>query len=60
MDFSGGQKLKNCILTLNFTFSGRHAFRSSLNFQKLMQVRYTSDLRTFQVVKIFFPRSGGS
>ena len=22
-----------------------------------MQVRYTSDLRTFQVVKIFFPRS---
>ena len=23
-----------------------------------MQVRYTSDLRTFHVVKIFFPRSG--
>ena len=66
--FQGLKNVKNCILTLNFTFLGqlgslitsRHAFRSSWNFQKLMQVRYTSDLRTFQVVKIFFPRSGGS
>ena len=48
-------------MTLNFRFSGklgslitsRHAFRSSWNFQKLMQVRYTSNLRTFQVVKNF-------
>ena len=67
-DFSGGQKRKNCILTLNFIFSGqlgsiitlRHAFRSSWNFQKLIQVTCTSDLSTFQIVNIFFPRSGGS
>ena len=60
--FQGVKNVKNCITTLNFRFSGklgslitsRHAFRSSWNFQKLMQVRYTSDLRTFQVVKIFF------
>ena len=63
-DFSGVEKVKNWILTLNFTFSrqlgslitSRHTVRSSWNFQKLMQVRYTSDLKTFQVVKIFFPR----
>ena len=60
------ENVKNCILTLNFTFSGqlgslitsRHAVRWSWNLQKLMQVSYTSDLRTFHVVKIFFPRSG--
>ena len=60
--------MKNCISTLNFTFSVqlgslitlRHVFRWSWNFQKLMQVRYSSDLRPFQVVKVFFPRSGGS
>ena len=64
--FQGVKNVKNCFLTLNFTFLGqlgslitsRHAFRLSWNFQKLMQVRYTSDLRTFQVVKIFFSRSG--
>ena len=47
--FQGVKNVKNCILTLNFTFLGqlgslitsRHAFRSSWNFQKLMQVRYT-------------------
>ena len=63
-DSSGVQKRKKCILTLNFTYSGqlgslitsRHAFRLSLNFHKLMQVIYTSDSETFQVVKIFFPR----
>ena len=63
-DFSGVKKVKNWILTLNFTFSGqlgslitaRHTVRLSWNFQKLMQVRYTSDLRIYQVVKIFFPR----
>ena len=46
--FEGVKNIKNCILALNFTFSGqlgslitsRHAFRSSWNFQKLMQVRY--------------------
>ena len=46
--FQGVKNVKNCILTLNFTFLGqlgslitsRHAFRSSWNFQKLMQVRY--------------------
>ena len=51
-DFSGVEKVKNWILTLNFTFSrqlgslitSRHTVRSSWNFQKLMQVRYTSDL----------------
>ena len=55
-------------MTLNFTFSSqlgslitsRHAFRLSWNFQNLMQVIYTSDFRTFQVVNIFFPRSGHS
>ena len=44
-------------MTLNFTvlsqlwslITSRHAFRWSWNFQKLMQVRYTLDLRTFQV-----------
>ena len=59
--FVGVKYGKNCILTLNLTFSGqlgslitsRHAFRSSQNFQKLMQVRYTSDLVTFQVVETF-------
>ena len=48
--FEGVKIVKNCILTLNFTFSGqleslitsRHAFRSSWNFQGLMQVRYTA------------------
>ena len=59
-DCPGWKNIKNCILTLNFTFSGqlgslitsRHAFRSSWNFQKLMQVRYTSNLRIFQDVGI--------
>ena len=45
------------ILTLNFTFSGqlgslitsRHAFRSSRNFEKLMQVRYTSGYKNFRL-----------
>ena len=41
------------------TWESRHTVISSSNFQKLMRVRYTSGLRTFQVVKIFFPRSGG-
>ena len=67
--FQGVKNVKNCIFTLNFTISGqlgrlitsRQAFRLSWNFQKLMQVRYTPDLRAFQFVKIsFFPRSGGS
>ena len=44
----------------NLGVTSRNAFRSSLTFQKLMQVRYTSDLRTFQVVEMFFPRSGRS
>ena len=64
--FQGVKNLKNCILTLNFTICGqlgspitsRHALKSSWNFPKLMQVRYTSDLRTFQFVNIFIPRSG--
>ena len=55
-------------MALNFTFSGqlgslltsKYAFRWSWIFQKLMQVRYTSDFRTFPYVKIFFPRSRGS
>ena len=58
--FQGVKNVKNCILTLNFTFLGqlgslitsRHAFRSSWNFQKLMQVRYTSNFRIFQDVGI--------
>ena len=58
--FQEVKNVKNSILTLNFTFSGqlgslitsKHAFRSSWNFQKLMKVRYTLDLRTFQVVEI--------
>ena len=67
-DFSGCQKRKKCILTPIFTILGqlgslitsRHGFRWSLDIQKLMQVRYNSDVRTFQVVKVFFPRSGSS
>ena len=64
-NFSGSQKRKNGILTLNFKILGqlgslitsRHGFRwFGWNIQKLMQVRYTSDVRTFQVVKVFFPR----
>ena len=58
--FEGVKNIKNCIFAQNFTFSSQlrslitstHAFRSSWNFQKLMPVRYTSDLRAFQVVKI--------
>ena len=69
MDFSGGQKRKKLHFYTEFhifrsTWESNNFktgfFRSSLNFQNLMQVRYTSDLRTFQVVKVFFPRSGGS
>ena len=64
--FQGVKYVKNCIFTQHFKFLGqlgwlitsRHTFRSSWNFQKLMKVRYTFDLRTFQVVKIFFPRWG--
>ena len=51
-------------MTLNFAYTdqpgslitSRHAFRSSWNFQKSKQVIYTSELGTFQAVKIFFPR----
>ena len=50
-------------MSLSFTYSdqlgslitSRHAFRS-WNFQKSKQVMYTSELGTFQAVKIFFPR----
>ena len=58
--FQGVKNVKNCILTLNFTISGqlgslRHAFGWSWNFQKLMQVRYTSDLiRAFRLWKFSF------
>ena len=49
MIFQVVKNIKNYIFTLNFTFSSqldslitsRHAFRSSWNFQELMQVRYT-------------------
>ena len=59
--FQGVKNVKTCIFTLNFTFSdqlGSHAFRSSWNFQNLMQVRYTSGLSTFQVVKLSFQDQG--
>ena len=59
--FQGVKNVKTCIFTLNFTFSdqlGSHAFRSSWNFQNLMQVRYTSGLSTFQVVKLSFQDHG--
>ena len=67
-DSSGGQKHKKMHFDTKFHILGqpgslitsRHAFRSSWNFQKLIQVRYTSDLRAFQVAEIFFPRSTGS
>ena len=53
-------------MTLDFTFlcqlggliTSNHTFRSSWNFQKLMQVRYASDLRACQVVKMFFQDQG--
>ena len=45
---------------LRSLITSRHVFRSSWSFQKLMQVRYTSGLRKFLVLKIFFPRSDGS
>ena len=64
--FEGVKKIKKCILTLSFTFSGqlgsliisRHAFRWSWSFQKLIQVRYTLDVSISQVVKVMFPRLG--
>ena len=48
--FSGGQKRKKLHIDTKFHIFGstsRHAFRSWI-FQKLMQVRYTSDLRTWK------------
>ena len=48
------------VVVVIIVITSRHAFRSSQNFQKLMQARYTSDLRTFQVVNLFFPRSSCS
>ena len=62
MDFSGGHKHKKLHFDTEFYIFGcllgslitsKHAFRWSWNFQKLMQDRYTSDLRTFEVAKIF-------
>ena len=57
--FSGGQKRKK-LRQLGSLITSRHAVTLSSNFQKLMRVRYTSGLRTFQVVKTFFPKSVGS
>ena len=64
--FQGVKNVKNCILTLNYLFSGQlvslitsgHAFRWSWNLQKLMQVRYTSDLGHFMLWKFSFHDQG--
>ena len=53
-------------MTLNYLFSGQlvslitsgHAFRWSWNLQKLMQVRYTSDLGHFMLWKFSFHDQG--
>ena len=58
--------LKSLKTYINFRFWGqfrslttfRYIFRWSWNFQKSMQVRFTSDLRRFQVAKIFFQDQG--
>ena len=56
-DFSGGGQ--KCIkLHFNTKFHFKTSFRSSWNFQKLLQVRYTSDLRTFEVAKFYFQDQG--
>ena len=64
--FQAVKNVKNCILTLNFTFPGqlgslitsRHAFRSSWNFQKLIHIRYTSGYENFRLWKISFQDQG--